>query len=87
MVWMEGLEPTSNGFVDRCLSVRTPTLIFTVAWLTKFPSPNDKHYLVSPPGFEPGTRCIQSTHADQTALRRDRCRILIIPDTATGIAG
>ena len=25
LVWMEGLEPTSNGFVDRCLSVRTPT--------------------------------------------------------------
>lgn len=87
MVWMEGLEPTSNGFVDRCLSVRTPTLIFTVAWLTKFPSPHDKPYLVSPPGFEPGTRCIQSTNADQTALRIDRCRILIIPDTATGIAG
>lgn len=60
MVWMEGLEPTSNGFVDRCLSVRTPTLIFTVAWLTEFPSPHDKPYLVSLARLEHATLCSQS---------------------------
>lgn len=69
MVWMEGLEPTSNGFVDRCLSVRTPTLIWSPYYdLNVDPTaPNGVLY--------------------QVELYGEKCRILIIPDTATGIAG